>query len=64
MLSKPAPKTISEAPKRSLAGGFFSGDGLQSLPLVPKGRWQAEGLTEGIRASDHRRLTTPQSAYG
>ena len=23
----------------------------KSLPLVPKGRWQAEGLSEGIRTS-------------
>ena len=36
----------------------------QSLPLVPKGRWHGEAVTEGIRASDHRWLTTPQSAYG
>ena len=35
-----------------------------SLPLVTKGRWQAIGLTEGIRTSGHRQLTTPQSAFG
>ena len=32
-----------------------------SLPLVTKGRWQAVGLTEGIRASGDRRLTIPQT---
>ena len=35
----------------------------KSLPLVPKGRWQAEGLSEGIRTGGDRRLTTPQSRY-
>ena len=32
-----------------------------NLPLVTKGRWQAVGLTEGIRASGDRRLTIPQT---
>ena len=35
----------------------------QSLPLVTKGRWQAEGLTEGIRAGNHRQLSIPQSRF-
>ena len=32
-----------------------------SLPLVPKGRWHGEAVTEGIRAYRDRRLTIPQS---
>ena len=37
--------------------------GIGSLPLVPKGRWRGEAVSEGIRTGDNRWLTTPQSRF-
>ena len=52
-------------PKSHGDRGDMGGKGEEvSLPLVLKGRWQAAGLTEGIRTSSDRGLTTPQSAFG
>ena len=36
----------------------------KSLPLVTKGRWHGEAVTEGIRSGEDRKPTIPQSACG
>ena len=36
----------------------------KSLPLVTKGRWHGEAVTEGIRSGEDRQPTIPQSACG
>ena len=36
----------------------------KSLPLVTKGRWHGEAVTEGIRSDGARQPTIPQSACG
>ena len=52
-MARPLAHRVQGTPPTALAS--------QSLPLVTKGRWHGEAVTEGIRAGSDRRPTIPQS---
>ena len=59
----PAPTSPrrGRCPHRPARFRVQGGPKAQSLPLVTKGRWHGEAVTEGIRAGSDRRPTIPQS---
>ena len=62
--AKPGRRGVAAQSAHRRVGCTLADRTQKSLPLVTKGRWHGEAVTEGIRSGEDRKPTIPQSACG